>query len=399
MPPANRYTRAVSLWVHMVRMELVRVLREANTILYLGFPLVAYPLMIWGSTQTLQYLGELREREPLRVAVSGPVAELDLGGEPLVRASGGLADLDEGRLDAVVEGSATEPVIHHRSGSVRSQRARKLVVERLEEAAEARLLADVTARGALPAEARPIRLETESTDAAVDLLRWVLAVLCSTVFPAALTLGALSPCSELFVAERERHSLETTLTAAVSREKLVLARLAAGALLGALAAVANVGALALTLTHGALLLDAADGVPLPSPGGMLAIAALAASGSVLVTVLFSFAFSFARTFREAQSIASPVLMALVLPSLVGTLGLVGGWADQLWWIPVVHTGTLVAGAINGTAVGWQVALAAAGDLVLAGCLLGGWFATWGADALLVGVSRPSWLIRLIGEST
>lgn len=387
----------MSLWLHMVRLELVRALREGNTLLYLGFPLLAYPMMVWGSVQAITWVKDLQDRETLEIAVHGPLASLDaLGEPPLAVVEGTLEDLDAGRVELVVEGDRSRPVLHYRSGAGRSKRARALVEQRLEAHAGERMLADVQEAGGDPAAVEPLVLEAEASDSSDAVMRWLLGVLACSMVPATLALGVLSPVSELFVAERERSSLETTLTAAVSRQMIASARLVAATLLGTAAGVGNLLALTLTVVHSALLVDMAEAVVLPPLAAFVASGALVASSALLITTVFAFAFSVAQSFREAQAIASPVLMVLIGPSLAGTLALVGGWTADVWWVPLLHTGTLLASSIDGTAAVGHVVGAVAIDLLLVAALWGAWSATFGAEALIAGLARPAWVGRLFG---
>ena len=108
----------------------------------IGFPLLFYPLLVWGMTQLGLFQGGTAEAEPPRVAVVGPADLVEAfwlasDADTLVRADAGDDQtLLHGDLDALVvltqaDDGLTVDVRSHQ-GLSRSQRARDPIEERLD---------------------------------------------------------------------------------------------------------------------------------------------------------------------------------------------------------------------------------------------------------------------------
>lgn len=217
-------------------------------------------------------------------------------------------------------------------------------------------------RGIDPQVAEPIEFVEVEVASAQQLAAKVLSFLPMFVIMAAF-IGGMQIAVDATAGERERGSLEPLLVNPVPREAIVIGKwlasivFAAGAVLltlgGSLAAIAyapleDLG-LNITLDAGLVLGIAAATVPM----GFLA------SGLQLLVA------TFARSFKEAQSYLSLLMLFPLIPSFVASLWELG---DAAWMIPV-------------PALGQQVLL----DRVLGGEQVGlGAFLVAGASALIVG---------------
>ncbi len=234
--------------------ELLEASRDANVLLYaLGFPLLLYPMLIWGVVQLLQVEAGVTESQPSRVAMSAPREMLSALAEPPVESlPGGEEDLLADRLDAILE-LVPQPAgglvarLTFRSTRARSRRARALLSERLESWRQHYLedLGTGMGRGAgafLPWKIEAVD-ESPAGEVATTVVSRVLAVLLLTV----LVLSTLYPLVEVMVGERERGTLETTMVAAVPRLHVVAGKLLAVMLIAMTAVLGNLVALLATL--------------------------------------------------------------------------------------------------------------------------------------------------------
>ncbi|MEZ4320523.1 MAG: ABC transporter permease [Myxococcota bacterium] len=383
-------------------MELLRTLRDGSTLMMMGFPVLLYPAMIWAMSQAALYMGAVRENEVARVALIAGDEGPDLAGLPMKRIEvgpGTLEDLDAGRFDLAVERVPDGVRLHHRAGSARSRRSLDRVEDRIEHISRKATAKAAVERGAVRATLRPYELEVEPIDDFTPLVLHLLGLLACAFVPMSVVVSTYSPVIELFVAERERGSLETTLCVATSRRDLVVAKLAAAALLGTAAALANLGALWLTLAHGAAIVSSEPvELPVPGLGTLFAIVVLVLSAAVLVAVLMAFAVSVARTHREAQTLSNVVLLPMIVPAMGAMLAVIADRSADGLYIPIAHTGTLLYQTIHGGVAPGDIVLAVGMDVTLVVALFWLWMVTLGPTALIEGIARPAWLARLSGES-
>ncbi|MCB9676438.1 MAG: ABC transporter permease [Alphaproteobacteria bacterium] len=385
--------------LHATRIELLRTLRDGSTLLMMGFPVLLYPAMIWGLTQAGLYIDEARDRETLVLGVADGVDTEGLGDDKVQIVPATLETLDAGDVDALLAGAGDGLELHYRAGSPRSRRTRRVVEDRIEARNTERVDAAAVEKGADAALLAPLEVDVDAIDDATPLVQFLIGLFACAFVPMSIIVSTYSPVVELFVAERERGSIETTLCAPIPRSRIVYARVLAAALLGSLAALGNLGALWITVLHGAVLV-VEDPVSLPFPGPVVlgTILALVLSAALLVAVLMSVALSAARTHREGQTLANFVLLPLIVPSMAGMLAVISESSRDVLFVPIAHTGTLLYAAIRHELVATDLFVAVGLDLALAALVLGGWMATLGPTSLIEGIQRPAWLARLAGES-
>lgn len=386
--------------------ELREVLREPHVLMFsLGFPLLFYPLLIWGALQILLLREGWDEAAPSRVAVSGPadlVAAIEE--EPVVRAelpTDPEAALREGSLDAVVVGTgdaeALSVTVWGRSTEPASERALKLVHERLDELREDRILALAALHEIPPQTLQPWSVDREDQSPREAVLANFLAITLPLVVTVSLLMSAMYPALDVVVGERERGTLETTLTTAAPRWAIGVGKLGAVFAVTLLGALGNLGAMALTLLHLLSLMGGDRGVGLAIHGPEVVLAAVALGSAALLASALGMLLALpARTFQGGQMLVTNVLMLFSLVSVVATqpdMTLSGG----LLFVPFANSALVVRSALtgggswglSGAAVGWNLALA--GGAVALGSL---W---WRRADGLGELAFPAFLRRWGGE--
>lgn len=132
--------------------------------------------------------------------------------------------------------------------------------------------------------------------------------------------GAIYPAIDLTAGERERGTLETLMVAPVPTIELIAGKFIVVTLIGLLSALLN-----LLSVGGTIYLGGVGSALMHSSGVAIPIHALPWIFLLLVpmAVLFSAALlavcSFARSFKEAQNYIVPVMMAALIPGVVGIL--------------------------------------------------------------------------------
>lgn len=145
------------------------------------------------------------------------------------------------------------------------------------------------------------------------ILPYVLIMLCIT--------GAVYPAMDLTAGEKERGTMETLLSSPVSRTTLVLGKFLVVLTFSSLTALLAVSALGGTFWLAVSQLQPADALlelainPLAIAGFFILLLPVAALFSALL-LMFSL---FARTFREAQTYVSPLMIVAILPVAIGLM--------------------------------------------------------------------------------
>jgi len=377
--------------------ELKESFRDANVLLYaVAFPLLLYPLLLWGAVQLMVLQAGVVERQAPRVEVhASPDLSAALLEPPVMPAEGGREALLADELDAIVqsddEGAIT---VAYRSTRGRSDRARDLIEERLDHQRDL-ALEDMAVAAGLPTDALcpwPI----VSTDDAggervvLDAMARVIPLMALMT----LIISIIYPLVEVITGERERGTLETTMVAAVPRWAVVAGKLLCASITGVLAMLGNAVAIWATLsglTAGSEgeLVDLAHVLTLPVAAAALALVLLApAVAAWMGLVLLP-----AKSFESGQNRGTLVMtfcLALAAPCMIA--GLEPGW---LWsWVPVGGTAMALRGAIMGQLGLGPILVAALVNmgLAVAGLILGG--RVLSREDYLFGHATPRWLAWL-----
>ncbi|MFP4065813.1 MAG: ABC transporter permease, partial [Bacteroidales bacterium] len=163
--------------------------------------------------------------------------------------------------------------------------------------------------------------------------------------------GAMYPAIDLFTGEKERHTLETLLTAPVSRLHILIGKLSVVTLTGIASALLAILGLFLGFQLTAGLPEVIMGVVM----GILSIQFVLMLLLMLVplTIFFSGVMApvtiYAKTFKEAQSMLTPMTFLVIIPAAIAMVpGIEYNAATAL--IPVVNitlaTKEIIAGTIN-----------------------------------------------------
>ncbi len=414
---------AAAVW----RRELTESLRDSYVLIFsVGFPLLFYPLLVWGAMQVMMLQDGTLEWSPPRVAVvatgaeAGAVAELESGLDEAIFEDGrlvsatvgeaGPAALDdpEAGVDVVVvatvDAARWTAAVHHLSTRSRSAAGARLVGERLEALRETRE-AQLVDRAGLGADALAVwDWEAEDVAPRGQLVGRMLGLMLPTVLLASMMISGIYPAVEILVAEKERRTIETTLVSAAPRAALVLGKLGALVTLIAVSALGNLGAMVLTLLQvfSASGMDTAGVAPSLAPGPVAAAVALLLVQAVLGAALLALVTLPAKTFKQGQTVASLVGTAGMMPAMVTMMPTIElGWGMAL--VPVCNTALVVREAVGGTgAAAGPLALAFAVNIGLTVVLLGISLALARREETWFGAGQgrvQRWIARLSGEGS
>jgi sodium transport system permease protein len=157
------------------------------------------------------------------------------------------------------------------------------------------------------------------------LIPYIIIILCFT--------GAMYPAIDLTAGEKERGTMETLLCSPVHRVNLVLGKFL-------MVMTASVSTIALTLVSssvsiivgGSLMMGNSGGakaagaaaggggfMPIIDPAGILGVFAMIAPVAMLFAALLLTISLFAKSYKEAQSYVSPLIIVVLMPAMMGML--------------------------------------------------------------------------------
>lgn len=358
----------------LYRRELRAALREKSIVVNsLLIPLFLYPFILWAAFTGMMFVQGQTEGLVSRVAVLGwPAGHPRLHTEfvsdhkiALVTQHVAAADLEteikNGELDALVQFS---PAAHPGAGlsanfqvrllynasQERSKTARNRVKALLDHYRET-WMRRVAARHGIPAARwEGFSLESHNLASGKAMGAFILGLMLPVMFVVMVAVGCFYPAVDATAGERERHTWETLMATAASRQNIVTAKYLYVASLGGLAGLLNCTAVLATIGPILAPLLGRSGatfhysVPwLACP--LLVLAALLLGGFVAAGMMI-FA-SFARTFKEGQAMITPFYLIILLP--VVFLAMPGiRFSLGLACIPIVNLTLMLREAIAGT---------------------------------------------------
>jgi sodium transport system permease protein len=326
----------------LYRMELTSALRDRTIVVNsLLIPVLLYPLLLWLAFLGLTFAMGQGEQLTARVALVDwqrlpPALRSDIERTPGLRAErlaergGALARLERDQLEAVVEalpaGGAGAALaenfavrITYDGAREASDAARRRVRASLDRHREQWLARAARGRGLSAASWQVFDLEQSNAASRRQMGAYLLASLLPLLFGVMVLLGSFHPAIDATAGERERGTWETLLASPAERLSIVVAKYLYVVTFGALAGLANFLSMALTVEPIMRPIFARAGEPfdltlrvssLPVVVlGAVLLAGLGGAGMMLFA-------SFARTFKEGQSLITPFYLLMMLPMLL-----------------------------------------------------------------------------------
>jgi sodium transport system permease protein len=348
--------------------ELRSALRERGIVVYsIIVPVVLYPLLVWLVYTAFSYAsGQTAESRSRIMLRNLPVTHLTLyramRADPSIDLRFSQApedDLRKGELDLIIdfvqvqdappiaEGNVGARMTYDasRDASATARARAKRVIDRYRDQFISR---EADRLGISASQLQGFRVEEVNASTNAEMGRFVLGLLLPVMLVIMLAIGAIYPAIDTTAGERENGTWETMMTTATSRQNILIAKYLYVATMSFVAGSLNVVAMMFTMRSNLVLLGGPSGltfqVPLSSLPVMLAGAALLAlfiaAGMLIIA-------SFARTFKEGQSLVSPFIIAFVLP-LIFIQNPSQEFTTKIAFIPVVNVAMMFRQAIIGS---------------------------------------------------
>jgi sodium transport system permease protein len=277
-------------------------------------------VMVIGGADSPGVRAELEKSRRFRAEPATPDWK-SLISEKKVRAA---AQIPDGFEQALESGSAPAVILYHYEGELKSGLAvdqlRDFFTD-LRDRTSARLL---SAQGLSPKIARPFEVR-ETNVAAPEkrggnllggIVPYVIIILCF--------MGAMNPAMDLTAGEKERGTMETLLCSPAARTDIVLGKFCmvlTGSVMAVVCSLVSMGA-TLALVGGPVGASgagaAASGLRI-DPLGILGVLAMVIPVAVLFSAVLFTVSLFAKSFKEAQSYAGPMILVVILPLVIGIL--------------------------------------------------------------------------------
>lgn len=357
----------------------------------LGLPLLLGTL-VGNQAQARQKVGVVGTLPPeLRAALTrdeqGAGGAVTRAGVTLVPVEDPRAAVAAGEVDAALRvvsalperaGSQSVPLeLYAKLGNLRAQTGATSKVETVVEAYNRRLtLERLNASGLDAAVLTPVALRSIDASPAQEQRSGQLAFLIPMLMLNFILSGAMATALDATAGEKERGTLESLLVTPVRRGEVVAGKLLATTLTALLTAAFSLlgfllaGVASATLLGGERrqLTQALGGQLTLTPGGALALAAVVLSAALLISAVLIALSIYARSYKEAQTYATPLTLLIVLPAVLLQFSDFLNLGEAIYAVPLFGSMVSILDTVRGSVTVGHTLTAALANLVGAALL-------------------------------
>jgi len=345
--------------------ELKSALRERSIVVNsILIPILLYPLLLWLAYTGVAFVsGQTSEMDSRIVMVDLPPMHQQLKSAftrdthiKLIDSKDPQKALESGSVDAIVEfhpqaADNFTARIEYDESRAQSSQAHTRVEQKIEQYRRRYMQTTASRLGISKEQFQDFWVDSENTSTSRQMGQFVLGLLLPMMLMVMLVLGGFFPAIDATAGERENSTWETIMTTGTARANIVVAKYFYVATMSATAALLNVVAMMFSMktifaplasTRGSLremsFQIPLSAVPVLALGAVLMSLFVAAGMMILA--------SFARTFKEGQSMVSPFYLLIVLPvSFLQTPGI--EFTQRRALIPIVNVTMMFREAIAG----------------------------------------------------
>ncbi len=317
------------------RKEMLDTVRDRRTILsMIVVPLAAMPLMFFMVTKFIGFTEKKAGEEAVTIAVHGAGR---LPGLLNALAGADFKFLDKADLKAAVErkeiaagveaagtGEAIEVLVYTDSTRPASEKAAAMITAALDtlKATTIRLkLADLR----VPERVlTPFTVKKENIASGRKMSGMFWGGLLGYFVVILMFSGGMYPAIDMTAGEKERRTLEVFLSSPAGRSEIVLAKILATTAAVCVTALLSIASLVFSFRYADFgksakeLTRMAGNIPLDAHTVSLVLLALAPMAVLAASLMIAIAL-FAKSFKEAQSYLTPLVMAVVFPLVIGMM--------------------------------------------------------------------------------
>ena len=316
--------------------ELRSALRERNIVVNsILLPIFLYPVILWLMYTGISFVGGQTEGFKSRIAlrnfpIEHPLLKKEIEQNKQIELKTSKnpdSDIRDGKLDLDVEFLPQDP----RTSSLKGNFRVKLTYDDSKDRSSVarRRLTDIIGRyrdyfldreagklGLSSMQLQQFWVESRNVATSRQMGQFLLGLMLPIFLIIMLSIGCMHPAIDSTAGEREKSTWETLMTAATPRKNIIIAKYLYVATMASVAAILNVIAMMLTMKSilAPLLGENSEEITFSIPLGSIPLI-------LLVTVLLAMFIaagmmilaSFARTFKEGQSMVSPFYIATFMP--------------------------------------------------------------------------------------
>jgi len=355
--------------------EMKEVLRDRKTLVFmLILPTVLVPLLINFMTSFMMKVEKKAQTETLTYALFGSEYLPEFADflrnntafeeKKVDNLSKVKQAIDEGRIKLALEipsdaetklgrGEQLHVILHFNNASLSSKvktRTKKAVVAFGETLRDRRLIElgfeGASARTALVS---PIALDEKGTADMRETIGERVGGFLPYLFIIFAFIGALYPAIDLGAGEKERGTLETLLLTPVPRNRLVIGKFLVIFTTGLTAALLSLASITVWLLTKGQAVTGVLGAVIKSVGSMdiVLIGAMLIPTTAIFAALLMCISIYAKSFKEAQSYATPLNFLAIIPAVMAMLpGIELTWTTAL--IPITNVSLAIKELIKGT---------------------------------------------------
>lgn len=356
------------------RKEMIDSLRDRRTLIsMIVVPILLMPLLTVGmTTLSVKMVSKIRQEVPKVMVLGGEdspkvmAALRTLQTVAIVPASRDYADQIANKhiraaveipkdFDAAMErGETARVVIYVYEGEIKSAAGAERLQRFFRELRESTVQERLQARNLPASLLRPFEIEEknvappEKVGGAIfgGLIPYMVILLCLT--------GAMYPAMDLTAGEKERGTIETILCSPVPRTHLVLGKFLAILTASLATAALSIASMAVSFAFSKGMMMTELGPQRASafqlsvgPKAVLAVFAMILPIAVLFSAALLAISLFAKSFKEAQSYISPLMIVVVLPAVASMLPGIELNA-KLALVPILNTSLVSKEIFTGT---------------------------------------------------
>jgi len=329
--------------VTIFKKELIDTVRDRKAMFFmLVFPMLVFPLLIGGVTSIQLKIMEKEQEKQLKVAIVGKSFPAELTRVFLADTSIEILKATSfEEADSLIKLDSLDIALGAETGFNSNITSNKSGVINLHFKTEDEMVKIIKKRisGKIEAYAQNIRLErltalklTEEFSDPVSIVETDLATarerlgktiggMLPYIFILFCFMGAMYPAIDLGAGEKERGTLETLLVAPASRMEILYGKFGVITLSGLLSSVVSLLGIFVSLQF-------VDEIPpelhaivsdILQPSTVILIMSLMIPITLLFAALLLILSIYAKSFKEAQSIITPLNIAVIFPVLIGSL--------------------------------------------------------------------------------
>ncbi len=345
---------AVILTVY--KKELVDLMRDRRTLLSMvALPVIVFPLVFGGMSKVMEATGKKAETEATTVAVIRSAIPPDFA---RVIERSGLKAVEVANVATAVEKNeaATGMTVADKLVTVYAEGTRQssgIAADKLRtalnEQRDALVLESLRGAKLDPSVLKPFTIKRENVASERKMGGFLLGSMLGYVVILLMFSGGMYAAIDMTAGEKERKTLEALLASPARRTDIVMGKILACVTATYLTALLTTASLFYSLKNGGARMKGMEAMVGNVPTDPQTIALMLMTllpvaimaGALMVSIAL-----IARSFKEAQSYLTPLIMLVIFPSLLG--GLPGMELTPLFsLIPIFNSSQLLKGILQG----------------------------------------------------